>query len=95
MSETLCPTTPPVEPGVPALDPTPIRDRIMSLSDQEVENRRNEILAAAKGDYESLSTEMLHELACISQRLRRTNVGPPKEPKGSKAKVAKSIDDLL
>ncbi len=72
-----------------------VRDRIDAMGPQEVEQRRNEILAAAKGDYESLSTEQLHELAYIASKLRRTNVGPPKEPKARKTAATRDIGDLI
>lgn len=80
---------------VVAPDQAGVRDRIDAMGPQQVEIRRNEILAAAKGDYESLSTEMLHELAYIASKLRRTNVGPPKEAKARKTSGPKDIGDLI
>ena len=74
--------------------PAGTKERIDALSPQQIELRRNEILSTAKGDYESLSTEMLHELAYIASKLRRTNVGPPKETK-QKPQPIKSIGDLI
>lgn len=83
------------DPSVKLPDAASVRDRIDAMNLQEIELRRTQILETAKGDYESLSTEMLHELAYIASRLRKTNVGPPKEPKTAKKVKAKNIDDLL
>jgi hypothetical protein len=75
------------------LDDGSLRGKIDSMNLQQVELRRNEILALAKGDFENLSVDNLRELAYIASKLRRTNVGPPKEPK--KAAKPKSVMDLL
>lgn len=83
------------DPSIQLPDAASVRDRIDAMNAQQVELRRNEILAIAKGDYESLSTEHLHELAYIASKLRRTNVGPPKEPKTRKAITPKDIGDLI
>lgn len=81
---------------VPTDDPAALRSAIDAMSVQQIELRRNEILQAAKGDYENLTTIQLHELAYIASKLRKTNVGPPKEPKAPKMpKGPKSIDDLI
>lgn len=72
-----------------------VRGRIDAMDLAQIEQRRNEILTSAQGNYESLSTEMLHELAYIASRLRRTNVGPPKEAKVKKAAKKGTIDDIL
>jgi hypothetical protein len=79
----------------PLIDETDVRARIDALSIAQLEERRNEILLAAQGNYESLSTEMLHEMAYIASKLRRTNVGPPREPKIPGSKKARTIDDLI
>lgn len=71
-----------------------VRDRIDAMNSQQIEIRRNEILAIAQGDYEKLQTPELHELAYIASKLRRTNVGPPKESKAKKA-TPKDIGDLI
>lgn len=83
------------QPNAPAppLAPETVRQRIDAMSPQQIELRRNEIIAAAAGDYESLSTEMLHEMAYIAKVLRRTHVGPPKEPKAKKTPL--NIDDVI
>lgn len=83
------------DPSVPLPDQASVRDRIEAMGPQQIELRRNEIIAAANGDYESLSTEHLHELAFIASKLRRTNVGPPKEPKARKSATPKDIGDLI
>ena len=80
---------------LPTPDSATVRGRIDAMNMQQIELRRNEILNAAAGDYERLSTEQLHELAYIASRLRKTNVGPPKEPKTARAKVPKTIADLF
>jgi hypothetical protein len=76
----------------PDLNLPSVRDQIDSMSPQQIEQRRNEIIAAARGDYENLSTLMLHELSYIAAKLRKTNVGPPKEPK---QKRKATLDDLF
>lgn len=84
-----------VDPSIPLPDQASVRDRIEAMGPQQVEQRRNEIIAAAAGDYEKLSTEQLHELAFIASKLRRTNVGPPKEPKARKNTASRDIGDLI
>lgn len=93
MTDLISPQPLPVQMAV--TEATDVRARIDAMSQQQIEARRLEILQeAAGGNYESLSTESLHELAYIAQRLRRTNVGPPKEPKKPATKL-KSMDDFL
>jgi hypothetical protein len=86
--------TPSIAGAIMAPEASSVRDRIDAMSIQQVELRRNEILTCAAGDYEKLSDEQLHELAYIASKLRRTNVGPPKAPKVSKAGPKATIDDL-
>lgn len=78
--------------------PEGVKERIDAMGPQQIELRRteivNEVMTQHAGDWEKLSTAQLHELAYIASKLRRTNVGPPKEAK-QKAVKAKSIDDLI
>lgn len=82
-------------PSATLSDAADVRSRIDAMNAQQVEARRNEILLAAKGDYEILSTDQLHELAYIASKLRRTNVGPPKEAKPRKQIGPRDIGDLI
>jgi hypothetical protein len=86
-----------LEAAVP-VDPSgaTARERVDAMSVQQIEQRRTEILNKAAGDYEkNLTTDDLHELAYIASRLRKTQVGPPKEKAPVKAKAPKTIADLL
>lgn len=76
-------------------DPTTaMEQKIAAMTPLDLENRRREIVAAAKGDYDNLSTENLQELAYITSSLRRRNSGPPKEAKAA-AKPKATLDSLL
>lgn len=74
-----------------------IKPRVDALSDQEIELRRREIIEGAKGDYENLSDELLHELSYIAQSLRKRSSGPPKEAKVAGAAKTKKmgVSDLF
>lgn len=67
--------------------------KLSALSPLELEERRRQIVSGAKGDYESLSTESLQELAFITSTLRKRNAGPPKVTKVAKPKA--TLDSLL
>lgn len=69
--------------------------KLDAMSPQELELRRREIAASAKGDYEALSTESLQELAFITSTLRRRSSGPPKVAKVPGTKAKPTIDSLL
>lgn len=84
----------PTPTDVPQIEASDVRATIDAMSIQQVELRRNEILACAQGDYEKLSDHQLHELAYIASKLRRTNVGPPKAPKAKSTTPKATIDDL-
>ena len=77
--------------GEPAL-----KVRVDSMTPQDLEARRREIVTAAAGVYENLSNEQLQELAYITSSLRRRTAGPPKTARATGvAKVKPTIDDLL
>lgn len=81
--------------GIADYDASPIRFAIDAMGPQQIEALRNEIIAAAAGDYEKLTSIQLHQLAYIASKLRKTSVGPPKEPKARKSGAKKTIDDLI
>jgi hypothetical protein len=64
----------------------------------DLEARRREIVALARGNHENLDHELLHELAAITGVLRRKASGPPKVAKVAKEKKEKkgpaTLDDL-
>lgn len=64
----------------------------------DLEARRREIVAMARGNHENLDHDLLHELAAITGVLRRKASGPPKAAKTPKEKKAKAgpatLDDL-
>lgn len=64
----------------------------------DLEARRREIVALARGNHENLDHELLHELAAITGVLRRKASGPPKAAKVPKEKKTKpgpaTLDDL-
>lgn len=73
-----------------------LEQRLQAMTPMDLENRRREIVTSAQGNYESLTTERLHELAFITSILRRRNSGPPKTPKvAGAAKSKPSIDSLV
>ena len=77
-------------------DPTTtMEQKIAAMTPLDLENRRREIVTAANGKYDDLTTEMLQELAYITSSLRRRNSGPPKEAKTSGAKPKATLDSLL
>lgn len=47
----------------------------------DLERRRREIVAKARGQHDNLEIEELHELAAITTVLRRRASGPPKAPR--------------
>lgn len=76
-------------------EPSTLELRLGSLSPMELEARRREIVASAKGDYEALSVEFLQELAFIVSTLRRKNAGPPRVARVAGSKPKPNIDSLL
>ena len=72
-----------------------VKQHVDSLSPQQLEARRREIVDSARGDYENLSTEMLQELSYISSTLRRRTAGPPKTPRVAGSKPKPTIADLI
>ena len=79
---------------MPELDLSSFADRPTT----DLEARRREIVAMARGNHENLDHELLHELAAITGVLRRKASGPPKAAKVPKEKKVKAgpvaLDDL-
>jgi hypothetical protein len=67
--------------------------KLNAMSPAELEERRRQIVASARGDYDSLKTEDLQELSYVTATLRRRNAGPPKATKAAKPKA--TLDSLL
>lgn len=74
--------------------------KVFSLDDKspgELEARRRELVALAKGNVDDLSLDQLRELAAITSALRRRTAGPPKAAKAAKGakKPKATMDDLM
>lgn len=77
---------------------TAMEQRIAAMTALDLENRRREIVVAANGQYDNLTTEQLQELSYVTSALRRRNSGPPKEARVAGGKAAKpkaTLDTLL
>ena len=70
-----------------------------SMTPQDLDLRRREIVATANGDYENLSLDDLKELAAITSAMRRRTAGPPKAlksaTKGAAKKPKPTLNSLL
>lgn len=74
-------------------DSSQLEAELSALSPQELEAKRRVIVTSANGDFNSLSTDDLTQLAFITAILRRRTVGPPKAPREKKA--APTVDSLF
>jgi hypothetical protein len=77
--------------------PTSLSAALATQTPAELEQRRREIVTAFTTKYRGyddpdIPLELLHELAFITQTLRRKNAGPPKAKKTAAAKP--TIEDL-
>lgn len=69
---------------------------VASMAPSELEAKRAEIVARAMGNWESLSTLDLRDLALVTSALRRRTAGPPKSNKkptsGAKRSAKPKVD---
>lgn len=69
------------------------------LTPGELEQRRRDIVLSLTTKYKGyddpdVPVEVLHELAFITQTLRRKNAGPPKVKRSPSTKSKPTVDDL-
>lgn len=71
---------------------------IEAMAPAELQQQRDLIVSAAKGNFDAISIDNLRRLSAIYQVLRRKSAGPPKKAKKSSAKPATpkvTLDDIF